>query len=125
MRSVNKISEAELEVMKILWREGKPLCFSEIREELEKTKRWNISTINTLVRRLTHKDAIEAQKHGIAFYTPNVTETEYIQAEEQIMLDKLHGGSARKFVAALCQTGRLSENDIDEMKKFFKADDDE
>lgn len=122
MSLAQKIANAELEVMKILWREDKPVCFSEIREELQETKKWNISTINTLVRRLAGKGVIKMRKQGVAFYTPNITEAEYRRAEEQNMLDKLYGGSAKNFVAALCQNGRLSESDIDELKEFFSLE---
>jgi BlaI family penicillinase repressor len=117
-----KISNAELEVMRILWREGKAVPFSDIRIELQNTMDWEKSTINTLVRRLVDKGVIEAQKRDVIYYTPNITESEYIQAEERIMLDKLYGGSAKKFVAALCNRGQLSEEDIDELKAFFKME---
>jgi len=120
MNLAEKISNAELEVMRILWREGKPVPFSDIRTELQNTTDWEKSTINTLIRRLADKGVIAAQKQNVIYYTPNITESEYVQAEEKIMLDKLYGGSAKKFVAALCNRGQLSEDDIDELKAFFK-----
>ncbi len=120
MRLADKISNAELEVMRILWREGKPVPFSDIRIELQNTTDWEKSTINTLIRRLADKGVITSQKQNVIYYTPNISEAEYIQAEEKNMLDKLYGGSAKKFVAALCNRGQLSEDDIDELKEFFK-----
>lgn len=120
MSLADKISNAELEVMRILWREGKPVPFSDIRTELQNTTDWEKSTINTLIRRLADKGVIAAQKRNVIHYTPNITESEYIQSEEKIMLDKLYGGSAKRFVAALCNRGQLSEDDIDELKTFFK-----
>ena len=97
MNLAEKISNAELEVMRILWREGKPVPFSDIRTELQNTTDWEKSTINTLIRRLADKGVIAAQKQNV-----------------------LYGGSAKKFVAALCNRGQLSEDDIDELKAFFK-----
>ena len=120
MNLSEKISNAELEIMRILWRENKPVSFTDIRIELQNTTAWEKSTINTLIRRLVDKGVIAAQKQGIAYYTPNITEAEYTQAEEQSMLDKLYAGSAKSFVATLCQRGKLSEADIDELKEFFK-----
>ena len=120
MNLAEKISNAELEVMRILWREGKPVPFSDIRTELQNTTDWEKSTINTLIRRLADKGVIAAQKQNVIYYTPNITESEYVQAEEKIMLDKLYGGGAKKIVAALCNRGQLSEDDIDELKAFFK-----
>ena len=40
MHLAEKISNAELEVMKILWREEKPVSFSDLRVELQRTMGW-------------------------------------------------------------------------------------
>lgn len=120
MSLAEKISGAELAVMRILWREGKPVSFKDIRVELQNTKGWEKSTINTLIRRLADKGVIEGQKQGVLHYTPNISEAEYIQAEEQSMIDKLYKGSAKNLVTALCQRGKLSEADIDNLKDFFR-----
>ena len=115
----NKISDSELEVMRILWRENRPLSFTEIRKELENTKKWSKSTIQTLVVRLRDKNAISTHNHYVTLYTANTTEDEYLSAEEQTFLNKLFGGSAKKFAAALCHSGKLDEKDIDELKQIF------
>lgn len=122
MNLAEKISNSELEVMRILWREEKPVPFTDIRVELQDKKKWEKSTINTLIRRLVTKGVITAQKQEIMYYTPNISEAEYIQSEEQTMLDKLYGGSAKNFIAALCNRGQLNEEDIDELKEFFKME---
>ena len=117
-----KISEAELEVMKILWREGKPVSFTDIRIELQSVKEWKKSTVNTLIRRLADKKMINAEKRNITYYTANITQGEYARAEEQALIDKLYKGSAKKFVAALFRNGTLCEDDLDELREFFKRE---
>jgi BlaI family penicillinase repressor len=120
MSLAEKISNAELEVMRILWREKMPVSFTDIRIELQNIKDWEKSTINTLIRRLTDKKVIAVQKRDVLYYTPNISEFEYIQTEEQNMIDKLYNGNAKKLVAALCRRGKLSEADIDELKLYFQ-----
>lgn len=120
MNLAEKISNAELEVMKILWREKKPVSFTDIRVELQNTKEWEKSTINTLIRRLAGKGVINTLKHNMLYYTPNISEAEYVQTEEQNMIDKLYAGNTKDFVAALCHRGKLSEADIDELKAYFQ-----
>ncbi|MCL2285186.1 MAG: BlaI/MecI/CopY family transcriptional regulator [Firmicutes bacterium] len=117
-----KISDSELEVMRILWREGRPLSFTEIRTELESKTGWKKSTIQTLVVRLRDKGVITAQEHYVTLYSPNVTEEEYVQTEGQSFLDKLFDGNAKNLVAALCRSGKLGESDVDELKQLFKLD---
>ena len=119
-----KIADSELEVMRILWREGRPLSFAEIRKELENKSSWSKSTIQTLIARLRDKGIVGTHTHYVTLYSANITEAEYLRAEEQSFLDKLFDGSAKKLVTALCQSGRLGENDIDELKEFFKMGED-
>ncbi len=54
MKELPKISEAELEVMKVLWSKS-PQTANEVIEELEKNMDWNPKTIRTLINRLVHK----------------------------------------------------------------------
>ena len=117
-----KITDSELEVMRILWREGRPLSFKEIRTELESKTKWNKSTIQTLITRLRDKEAISVQMHYITLYSANVAEQDYIRAEEKSLLDKLFSGDAKNLVASLCQSGQLNEKDIDELKQFFNME---
>jgi len=118
---IAKISDAELEVMRILWREGRPLSFTEIRTALESKTDWKKSTIQTLVVRLRDKGIISTQNHYVTLYSPNVTEEEYVQTEGQSFINKLFDGSAKKLVAALCRSGKLGESDVDELKAFFEG----
>ncbi|MDR2167724.1 MAG: BlaI/MecI/CopY family transcriptional regulator, partial [Clostridiales bacterium] len=38
-----KIADSELEIMRVLWREGRPLSFTEIRKALEGKTKWSKS----------------------------------------------------------------------------------
>ena len=60
-----KMSDAELEIMRILWREKRAVSFSDIRIELSDKMGWGKSTIATLLRRLTKKGAISIQEREI------------------------------------------------------------
>lgn len=118
-----KISDAELEIMKILWREKRSVPFSDIRTELNSKVGWEKSTIATLLRRLLKKGAISIQEKEIHYYTPNISKEDYIKFKEKSWIDKLYEGSARNFVASLCQSGELTEADIDELKMYFQMGD--
>lgn len=123
MHLSDKISEAELAVMNILWRETKPVTFSDIRTELHQKMGWEKSTIATLLRRLQNKGVVSVQEKQIHYYTANITKDEYIKEKEKSMIDKLYEGSAKKFVASLCHRGELTEADIDELKLYFQMGD--
>ncbi len=124
MGSINyKISDAELEVMSILWREKQAVSFSAIRAELSDSIGWEKSTIATLLRRLQKKGAVSVQEKEIHYYMPNMTKDEYMMFRKKSLIDKLYDGSTKNFVAALCQNGELTEADIDELKSYFRMGD--
>ena len=109
MSTINiKISDAELEVMRILWREKRAVSFSDIRTELSDRMGWEKSTIATLLRRLQKKGALSVQDKEIHYYMPNITKEDYIARRKKSFIDKLYDGSSKSFVAALCQSGELT-----------------
>ncbi|MDR3277938.1 MAG: BlaI/MecI/CopY family transcriptional regulator [Oscillospiraceae bacterium] len=113
------ITDAELEVMRVLWREKRALTLADIRTELERRKSWNKSTVQTLVLRLRDKGVIERlDKYGAAQYVPIVSEDAYALAEEKAVLEKF--GSAKKLLAAMARNGHLTDSDIDELRDYFK-----
>ena len=120
MNGSEKISNAELEVMKLLWQEGRPLSFSDLRIRLKEIRGWEKSTVNTLLRRLTDKGAVRVEKREVALYTPAISESEFQTQAERDLIDRLYQGSAKNLVAALCSRGELTEADIDELKAYFQ-----
>ena len=113
------ITDAELEVMRLLWREERAWTIAELRMELQQSKGWNKSTINTLVSRLREKGVItRLDKYGAAQYVPLVTEDMYMLAEEKTVLKKF--GSAKNLVAAMVQNGHLTDADIEDLRAYFK-----
>jgi predicted transcriptional regulator len=116
---ISKISDSELAIMRILWREGRAMPFAEIRAELERETDWKKSTIQTLVSRLRDKGIISANSTYVTMYSANISQEEYVQTEGQTFIDKLFGGSAKNLVAALCRGGQLNEKDIDELRAII------
>jgi len=113
-----KISDSELGIMHILWREKRPLKVAEFRDELEQRKGWNKSTVSTLVTRLRDKGFIEpTERYGVARYIPLVTEDEYVLSQERALIEKF--GSAKKLAIAMVRNGHLSDTDIEELRQFF------
>jgi BlaI family penicillinase repressor len=114
-----KIQDSELAVMRILWRENRPLKISEFRRELEEIKGWNKSTTQTVVTRMRDKGFIEpAERYGVARYVPLVTEDEYNLYEGKAVLERF--GSAKALALAMVRNGSLTDSDIEELRDYFK-----
>ncbi|MEE3395664.1 MAG: BlaI/MecI/CopY family transcriptional regulator, partial [Candidatus Onthomonas sp.] len=57
-----KISDSELDVMKVLWEAEDALPVTVIREKLQERKGWEATTVKTLVSRLLGKGVIAQEK---------------------------------------------------------------
>ncbi|ABP67500.1 transcriptional repressor, CopY family [Caldicellulosiruptor saccharolyticus DSM 8903] len=116
-----KPSEAELEVMKVLWEEGKALSAPEIVQRLkEKHIKWEKSTIYTLIDRLAKKKAIKQEKKDkLYYYSPSISKEEYAKIETARILNKLFNGSVKDLIVALVESGNLKKEELDEIKKLL------
>ena len=76
MSKLPQISEAEFEVMKVIWKYA-PISTNEVTEKLTQTTDWSPKTIQTMLKRLVTKKALTYEKQSRVFvYTPLVPETE-------------------------------------------------
>ncbi|MFA9466132.1 MAG: BlaI/MecI/CopY family transcriptional regulator [Velocimicrobium sp.] len=118
-----KISDSELEVMRVLWSIKQAVTLAEIRKTISANSKWEDSTIKTLLRRLYCKGVLEQEKRDVYYYTPLVSEEEYEEYTTQTLINKSFQGSAKNLVASLVSSNQLSEADITELRKMFKVGD--
>lgn len=112
-----KIQDAELEVMRVLWRSSQPVPLAEIRRALSDKCGWEDSTVKTLLRRLCEKGAAKLERRGM--YQAVVTQAEYSRWSTRQLIGKVFDGSAKQLVASLLSDGQLSEADIEELSALF------
>ena len=117
-----KISDSELEVMRVLWEAGDALPITEIRQALRERKGWEATTVKTLVQRLVGKGVLEQEKRKVFYYRPLVSESEYGDWAVNGMVRRLFRGSAKALVATLVQSDGLSDADIAELRDYFKVE---
>lgn len=120
---ISKITDSEVEIMRVLWSSKADLPISEIRKTLEETSSWDISTIKTLLRRLCDKGVVLPDKREVIYYKPLVSEAEYNEYSTQKLIDRLYSGSAKNLVASLLGSEKLNKNDIEELRALFKVGD--
>ena len=119
MAALPQISEAEFEVMKIIWKYA-PVNTNEITEHLTKTTSWSPKTIQTLIKRLVNKGALAYEKQSRVFvYTPLVDMNEYIGQESSSFLNRFYDGNFSKMLSAYIENDKLSENEIDTLRSLL------
>jgi len=120
---VHQVSDAELEIMKIVW--GNPekvTLFPYIMEKLaEKGKPCQKNTLTVLLSRLINKGFLSAKKTGRRNeYTPLVSATEYQTAQTRNFLNKIYEGSVKGLVSNLISGDLLTDEEYRELKKFLE-----
>lgn len=119
VKSLPQISEAEFEVMKIVWKYA-PISTNEITDRLVKTTKWNPKTIQTLIKRLVTKGVLSYEKQSRVFvYTPLVDEAEYIGQESNTFLNRFYDGNITAMLSAYIDNDKLSEAQIDELRSLL------
>ncbi|MCI9121415.1 MAG: BlaI/MecI/CopY family transcriptional regulator [Oscillibacter sp.] len=122
---ISHLSDAELEIMKIIWPETrKPIRFAWILEELSaRGKAWQPNTLITLLGRLTNKGFLSVTKVGRKNeYTPLISEADYQSAQTQTFLHKVYRGDAKGLVMALIQRDLLSAGDYEDLRRFWEQE---
>ena len=120
-----QVSEAESIVMEVLWSRS-PLGSDEVVAELAARSDWAEPTIKTLLNRLLKKGAIRAERDGRRYlYSPVLTRQAWVASQSEGVLDRLFGGRVAPLVAHFSERGKLSQEDIDELKRLIGEIDDE
>ncbi|MBD5137295.1 MAG: BlaI/MecI/CopY family transcriptional regulator [Lachnospiraceae bacterium] len=119
MKTLPQISEAEFEVMKIVW-ECAPISTNEITEKLVQTTKWSPKTIQTLIKRLVTKGVLSYEKQSRVFvYTPLIKENEYINQESRSFLKRFYNGDITAMLSAYIDNDKLSESEIDTLRSIL------
>ena len=119
MKALPQISEAEFEVMKVIWKHA-PISTNEITDRLTQTTKWSPKTIQTLIKRLVTKGALSYEKQSRVFvYTPLIEEREYIGQESHSFLERYYNGDITAMLSAYIEDDKLSESEIDALRSLL------
>lgn len=115
-----RVSEAEWEVMEVLW-ENAPLAASDVVEKLAAERQWAANTIRTMLARLSQKKAVAARKlNGVIVYRPLFTRDDYVQHESDTFLNRVFGGAAKPLLLHFVSKTKLTPAEIRELQKILE-----
>ncbi len=119
MDNLPTISEAEYEVMKIIWASA-PISTNEVVDRLLETSTWSTKTIQSLLARLVKKGVLDYQKNSRVFvYTPLVKEEDYLEQESSTFLNRFYNGTLSSMVVNFLEQDKLSKEDISKLKQLL------
>jgi BlaI family transcriptional regulator, penicillinase repressor len=120
MAGLPSISDAEWEIMTILWAES-PLTAAEIVTRVEGRKDWNPRTVKTLLNRLVKKKALDFTEQGNRYlYRPRVRRDACVKSESRSFVSRVFGDSAGPMLVQFVRETHLSKEEIEELERILR-----
>ncbi len=113
MRRTGDVSDAEMEVLQTLWKEG-PATVREVGDRLDPQKsRWAYTTIQTLLGRLEAKGFVKSDKTGVAHVFRAARTREHFLSDRLLELaDKVCDGTTLPLVLALVEKQQFTPEEL-------------
>lgn len=119
-RNIRRLPDAEQEVMQALWSCNPPAARTDIEEILFQTHPMAMTTLLTLLTRLSERGFVKIEKEGRrSLYTPCISREEYLASQSKSFFEKLCGGNLSVFASALCDSG-LSREEIAQLRTLLE-----
>ena len=112
-------TELELEILKILWREG-PSPGRKIRDALVGFRDLAYTSVMTIMKIMTEKKYVRRKKaDGNFVYYPCVTEETVAKQMLHDVVDRVFDGSAAAVMLNLLQTADLDEQELGQLRQII------
>ena len=119
---IRRLPDAEQEVMQAIWACQSPVARTDIETILFKEHPMAMTTLLTLLTRLSEKGFITITKNGRrSYYTPLISQENYLASQSKTFFEKLCGRNISTFAAALCDSG-LTKEEIAELRSLLERD---
>ena len=111
MEKKKNVSDAELEILEVLWTAGEPLNTAQIRSMLEENKSWERTTVLTLIQSLVKKGMLHQEKREVYYYSPAVSREAYVKEETKNFVNKFFHGRSEIRTSTLMGDGDRTKKD--------------
>ncbi len=114
------VSESELEVLKTLWEVGAGTVRAVNAALQGRGRRWAYTTVQTLLQRLEAKGYVACDRGGPAHvFRAAVSREELVSRRLRDLADQLCGGTASPLLLALVEDGRLTSDDVQQLRRLL------
>ena len=123
MNKTPAISDAEWDVMDVLWKEH-PLTANDIVSRIAVQNDWNPRTVKTLLNRLVKKRALGFEAEGKRYqYFPKVTREQCVRSRSQTFLSRVFDGAVGPMLAHFVNETPLTPDEIRQLRKILDRKD--
>jgi BlaI family penicillinase repressor len=119
MPNLPTISDAEWEVMNVLWDQS-PRTASEVVDRLAARRGWNPRTVKTLLNRLVNKRALSFEAQGKRYlYHPIVSRDQCVRSESRSFVARVFGGAVGPMLAHFVSQADLTAEEIEQLRRVL------
>jgi BlaI family penicillinase repressor len=112
-------TELELEILKILWREG-PCSGRQVRDALVPFRDLAYTSVMTILGIMTRKRYVRRNKHGPGYvYQASISEGQATKRMFRDMIDRLFDGSAVAVMQHLLETSDLDDEELRQLRQII------
>lgn len=125
MQDKYDITDAELEIMQVLWEYGQ--CdLNTILDKLNRKSDKNKNTIKTLLRRLMLKGSVESKKMGLkdTVYVPKVKKEKFLANENEHFLEKLYNGKMGNLLLNFVENKKVTKEERQRLIDILESEED-
>ena len=116
----NTLTEAELRLMKILWRRGES-AVTDLVAAMPEGETLAYNSVLTTIRILEQKGYVEHRQEGRAFiYRPCIEEQEASQTEIRHVLSRFFGNSRERLLLSLLDDEQISPSELRRLKQAIQ-----
>lgn len=125
MNNHPQLSDAEWQVMKVLW-ENSPVSAADLCQRLAEARQgcgtqWHLKTVRTMLTRLTKKRAVGTKvRDGVYHYFALVSREDCSRQATHSFLDRVFDGALAPMVAHMASRRALTDEERRELKKLLR-----
>lgn len=112
------ISDAEWQVMNVLWEADAPAGSAEVVAALVGPNGWSPKTVQTLLGRLVAKGHVVTEDLGGRYlYRPALARDSAVRAESRTFLDRVFAGDASSLLLHFADTAELTPEEVEGLRR--------
>lgn len=113
------ISDAEWQVMNVVWRD-QPVESQRVIDQLAEPNGWSAATVKTMLHRLTRKGALAFRRDGKRYlYRAKVRRDACVRKASRSFIERVFDGMAAPALMHLVKTAKLSDAEIEELRQLL------
>ena len=115
-----ELTDHELQIMKVIWERGSATV-RDVYEELLKQRKIAYTTVMTVMGVLEQKGRLKKSLSGRAYmYRPAQPQKEVVGSLVRDFVGRVFNGMAQPLLVHMVEDGKITENELDELKKLLK-----